>query len=124
MPVGLRDGAERDLGDLRAAADDDDPLAEDPVHGPGRAPLADARRAGHGRVERSLVDAFHLDLGLDGRPAAGVIESPDRAQGAERRAGTGEGGQDRRERLGRVVMDHANRDGRRGGGPARAHRGG
>src|SRR6266550_4089144 len=29
VPVGLADGAERDLGDLRAAADDDDPFAED-----------------------------------------------------------------------------------------------
>ena len=33
VAIGFAHGAERDLRDLRAAADDDDPLAEDPVEG-------------------------------------------------------------------------------------------
>ena len=36
VAVRLADRAERDLGDLGAAADDDDPLAEDPVEGAGQ----------------------------------------------------------------------------------------
>ena len=48
VAVGLADRAERDLGDLRAAADDDDPLAEDPVERAGQVDGPDVRRAPRG----------------------------------------------------------------------------
>ncbi len=71
VAVGLAHGAEGDLGDLGAAADDDDPLAEDPVEGAGGVALADAGRAGDRRVDDLLVEPLDLDLGLDrGEPAA------------------------------------------------------
>ena len=40
VAVGLAHRSERDLGDLGAAADDDDPLAEDPLEGARQVDLA------------------------------------------------------------------------------------
>ena len=51
MTVRLADRTERDLGDLGAAADDDDPLAEDSLEGPGQVDPADVLEAVEQRDE-------------------------------------------------------------------------
>ena len=57
VPVGLADRAERDLGDLRSAADDDHPLAEHPVEAPREALAAQpgevADRSASGRPRQA-----------------------------------------------------------------------
>ena len=59
VPVGLGDGAERDLTDLRAAAHDDDPLAVD---------LGEGRRQRHVRHAGYLaeLDDDRFDVRVDG----------------------------------------------------------
>ena len=81
MAVRLADRAERDLGDLRPAADDDDPLAED---GPERARQVDRPDVGERREvrgQRVLGDALDLELDLDQRRVA--VDVADRGEAAD-----------------------------------------
>ena len=68
VAVGLAHRAERDLGDLGPAADDDDPLAEDPCRAPGQVDgCGRPSRPFERRDERVLGDALDLELDLDER---------------------------------------------------------
>ena len=70
VAIGLADGAERDLGDLRAAADDDDPLAEDPVEGARQVPVRTFGSRLERRDEGVLGQPLDLELDLDDRRVA------------------------------------------------------
>ena len=78
VPVGLADRAERDLGDLRAAADDDDPLAEHAIERPGQVDRADVVDRLERRDEAVLGDALDLELDLGERRVA--LDPADRGQ--------------------------------------------
>ena len=121
VAVGLAHGAERDLGDLGAAADDDDPLAEDPVEGSAsgvaaRTPGSLRTRPGRGRPRRGPRPRSRSRR----RPAVRRRPSiaPDGAQVRTRAAALGDPGDDRRDRLRPVVEDEPDRDGRRDVGAA------
>ena len=124
VPVGLGHGAQRHLRDLRAAADDDHPLAEDPVHRPRPVDRLDAGQPVDSRDERVLVEALDLHLRLgDLRRGAAVRlrHAPDRRQQADATAGgrdrTGDG-----RHGGRVVeMVEPDGDRRRTGRGASGH---
>ena len=80
VAVGLAHRAQRDLGHLRAATDDDDPLAEDAARGRGSdGPRGRPRVASSAADQRLLGDALDLELDLDERRVA-----VDVADGGER----------------------------------------
>ena len=85
VAVGLADRAQRDLGDLCAAADDDHPLAEDAVQRARQVDAADVGQPGE-RRRRSAVLVEPLDLELDLGRAAGRRRPADRGRGARIRA--------------------------------------
>ena len=70
VAVGLADRPERDLGDLGAAADHDDPLAEDAVEGPRQVDGPHVVEAVEGLDQRRLGDALDLEFDLGERRVA------------------------------------------------------
>ena len=112
VAVGLADGAERDLGDLRAAADDDDPLAEDRSEARVRRIAWTSGTPSRASTSSSSVSALDLDLDLDG---AG---SPSRAAGPSRRSGSGPPAGDRDTLRRSRRSPRAGRRGRRGAAAA------
>ena len=98
VAVRLAHRAERDLGDLRPATDDDDALAEDGAEGlrpMDGADVVEPLERGH---ERVLGDAIDLELDLDQRRVA--LDRPDGGErpdpAADRGRGRGDGRQRRR----------------------------
>ena len=87
MPVSLADGAEDGLGDLRAAAHDDEPLAENLVEGFGLPAASERRHVIEDAGDLLLRQPLDLQLDLDQRtcfglrPAADGTERPDRTAG-------------------------------------------
>ena len=81
VAVGLAHRAEGDLGDLRPATDDDDPLAEDPLEDARRVDLADVVDVVKQRDEVGLREALDLELDLGARLAlpSGDDAGPSRA---------------------------------------------
>ena len=79
VAVGLAHRAEGDLGDLRPATDDDDPLAEDRSPGPASdGSIRTSSRPSRAADQGVLGDAFDLELDLDERRLA--LDGPDRRQ--------------------------------------------
>ena len=70
MAIRLAHGAERDLGDLRPAADDDDPLPEHRPEGTDAVNGADVVDGLQRRHELVLSDILDLELDLDERRIA------------------------------------------------------
>jgi hypothetical protein len=136
VPVGLADGAQRDLCDLGATTDDDDPLAKDPVQRSSETRLQEPGQTVDGQDEGILVDAFDLDLELcreaGGSDPAGrscrsarshgsahrravVTDAPNGAQCPQRAARGADPLSQRLDRLRRVLEDESDRNsGRRG----------
>ena len=87
VAVGLADRAERDLGDLRAAADDDDPLAEDACRAPRvRWTARTSSSASSAATSAVLGDALDLELDLGQGRVALDAGGPWRASGSGRRS--------------------------------------
>ena len=111
VAVGLRDRAQRDLGDLRAAADDDHPLAEHLGQRPGqpdRADLLERLRARRGSPPRRRPRPPAPPRRVR-RVAATAVAGQARRAGRSRASGSGrptspDGARDRAERA-RVVDD-------------------
>jgi hypothetical protein len=70
MAVGLADGPECDLRDLRPTTDDDDPLAEDAVEGTRQMDGPHVLEAVERLHQRRLGDALDLELDLRQRRVA------------------------------------------------------
>ena len=113
VAVGLAHRPERDLGDLRAATDDDDPLAEDAVEGPGQVDGPDVLEPVEGLDQRVLGDALDLELDLGERRVA--LDAADRRECPDPATDLGDARRDRRDRRPGVDDVEADRGGR---GPA------
>src|SRR5664280_1454711 len=83
VAVGLANGAEACLGDLRPAADDDEPLAEYLVEGLRHPAAAEGREPVEDAGDLLFGQAFDFQLDFHHRAVRLVRPSPDRAKGSE-----------------------------------------
>ena len=96
VAIRLAHRAERHLGHLRPAADDDDPLAEDAVERPRQVDGPDIRQGLEGVDEGRLLDALDLELDLGERRVA--VDAADGGDGPDPAAQARDARGDRRER--------------------------